>query len=310
MKISFLFPGQGSQKPGMLTDLPAGDPVHKVIASANETLNESVYKHHSKEALYSTKSVQISMLTAGVGAFKSFEAAGVNPDFVAGHSVGAFGAAVAAGVIDYRDALKAVRFRGELMERIYPRGYGMGVVLGMDENMLKSIVRQYYEETNPVFISNKNAPDQITLSGALPGIQRILDVARQNGARCASFLNVSTPSHCPLLSSVSEELFEMLRDIPFYRPLIPYAGNRGARLLFDPVDIRQDLAESVSSAVQWHDASTILYENGTRLFIEMPSGNVLSRLAAKAFPEARVISVAENGFDDCVFIARRERLKS
>ncbi|MCI2257042.1 malonate decarboxylase subunit epsilon [Domibacillus sp. PGB-M46] len=310
MKISFLFPGQGSQKPGMLNDLPADDPVQTVVASANSILNESVYKHHAKEALHSTKSVQISLLTAGVGAFKAFEAAGVNPDFVAGHSVGAFSAAVAAGVIDYQDALKAVLFRGELMERAYPHGYGMGVVLGMDENMLKTIVRKHYEETNPVFISNKNAPDQITLSGALPGIQKILDAARQNGARCASFLKVSTPSHCPLLSSVSEELSEMLRDIPFYRPLIPYAGNRGARLLFDPVDIRQDLAESVSSAVQWHDASTVLYENGTRLFVEMPPGNVLSRLATKAFPETRVFSVAENGFDDCVFIAKRERSKS
>lgn len=310
MKISFLFPGQGSQKPGLLNDLPAGIPVQHVIASANKTLNESVYNHHSKEALYSTKSVQISLLTAGVGAFKAFEAAGVKPDFVAGHSVGAFSAAVAAGVIEYQDALKVVSYRGELMEQAYPKGYGMGVVLGMTEDTLKSIVSRYHEEMNPVFISNKNAPDQITLSGALPGIQRILDVARQNGARCASFLNVSTPSHCPLLSSVSEELFEMLRDIPFYRPLIPYAGNRGARLLFNPVDIRQDLAESVSSAVQWHDASTVLYENGTRLFIEMPPGNVLSRLAAKAFPEASVFSVAENGFDDCVFVAKRERSKS
>ncbi|MCM3790514.1 malonate decarboxylase subunit epsilon [Domibacillus indicus] len=310
MKISFLFPGQGSQKPGLLNDLPAGTPVQDVIASANKTLNESVYNHHSKEALYSTKSVQISLLTAGVGAFKAFEAAGVKPDFVAGHSVGAFSAAVAAGVIDYQDALKVVSYRGELMERAYPKGYGMGVVLGMTEEVLKSIVSRYYEEMSPVFISNKNAPDQITLSGALPGIQRILDVARQNEARCASFLNVSTPSHCPLLLSVSEKLFEMLNNIPFYKPLIPYAGNRGARLLFDPVDIRQDLAESVSSAVQWHDASTVLYENGTRLFIEMPPGNILSRLAAKAFPEARVMSVAENGLDDCAFIAKRERSKS
>lgn len=309
MKTAFLFPGQGSQKPGLLNDLPAGTSVEEVLKEASEALNESIYNHHTNEALNSTKSVQISLLTAGAAAFKAFVAEGVKPDFVAGHSVGAFSAAVAASVIDFQDAIKIVKLRGELMEHAYPQGYGMGVVLGMVEDKLQSLVSQYNDEKYPVFMSNKNAPDQITLSGSLSGIQRVLNEARQNGARSASLLNVSTPSHCPLLSAVSEELVIALHDIPFQRPLIPYVGNRRARLLFNPVDIRLDLAESISSAVQWHEASTVLYENGARLFIEMPPGNVLSRLAAKMFPDARAMSTTENGFDDCQFIAMRERTK-
>ncbi|MFE5429413.1 ACP S-malonyltransferase [Peribacillus simplex] len=309
MKVAFLFPGQGSQKPGLLNELPDSNAIKEVLKEASETLNENVYNHHSKEALCSTKSVQISLLTAGFAGFKELVADGIIPDFVAGHSVGGFSAAVAAGVIEFKDALNIVRLRAELMERAYPQGYGMGVVIGMAADTLHSLVSQYFDEKFPVFVSNKNAPDQITLSGALSGIKIILNEAKVNGARSASLLNVSTPSHCPLLSSVSQELGEALDDIPFHRPLIPYVSNRGARLLFKPDDIRVDLAESISSPVQWHDASTVLYENGTRLFIEMPPGNVLSRLAAKGFPEARAMSISENGYDDCLFIAKREKSK-
>ncbi|MBT2669103.1 malonate decarboxylase subunit epsilon [Bacillus sp. ISL-4] len=309
MKLAFLFPGQGSQKPGLLNDLPACNVVEDMLEIASEKLNESVFNFHSKEALASTKAVQISLLTAGVASFKAFESEGVIPDFVAGHSIGAFSAAVAAGVIDFQDAVKIVALRGELMEQAYPEGYGMGVVLGLEAYKLQSLINHHFDEKYPVFMANQNAPDQITVSGALSGIQKVLDAAWENDARCASLLNVSTPSHCPLLASVSDVLTEALHDIPIHRPIIPYAGNRSARLLLNPVDIRLDLAESISSAVQWHDASTVLYEKGVRLFIEMPPGNVLSRLAAKAFPEARALSVTENGFDDCLFVAKRERLK-
>jgi malonate decarboxylase epsilon subunit len=309
LKLAFLFPGQGSQKPGLLHELPACTAVENVLAKATETLNESIFHYHSKEALTSTKAVQLSLLTAGVATFKAFEEVGVTPDFVAGHSVGAFSAAVAAGTIEFEDAVNIVKLRGELMEQAYPEGYGMGVVLGMDADKLQSLVANHFDEKYPVFMANQNALDQLTLSGAFPGIQKVLDDARENGARCASMLNVSTPSHCPLLTSVSDALMEALHTISFQRPAIPYVGNRKARLLYEPVDIRQDLAESISSAVQWHDASTVLYEKGARLFIEMPPGTVLSRLAARAFPEARVFSVADNGFDDCQFVAKRERSK-
>lgn len=309
LKVAFLFPGQGSQRPNFLNDLPKCDAVNDVIETASEILNESVYNLHSETALVSTKAVQLCLLVSGVAVSRAFATEGVIPDFVAGHSVGAFSAAVAAGVIDFKDALNIVSLRGELMEKTHPDGYGMGVVLGMDVRQLRAIVHDEYNEKFPVYIANQNAPDQITISGSIFGIKKVLEEASKKGIRCARMLNVRTPSHCQLLTPVSKALLQALKEIPFYPPKIPYAGNRRARLLYDPNDIRQDLAESVSSPVQWHDAATVLYEKGTNLFIEMPPGNVLSQLAIKAFPDARVLSIEKNGFDDCQYVALREQMK-
>lgn len=306
MKLAFLFPGQGSQEPDMLHALPQTKIVEDTLQEATNVLNENVYKFHTKKALASTKAVQISLLVNGVAAFRLFESEGIKPDFVAGHSVGAFAAAVSAGVISFPDALKIVKLRGELMESIYPRGYGMGVVLGMDTNTLQSIIDNNYNEKHPVYMANLNAPGQVTISGSLEGLEKVVDQVLQNGAQCAKMLNVSTPSHCPLLLPVSEELRDALEEITVRSPDIPYAGNQRARLLFDPIEIREDLAISVSAPVRWHDATSVLYEKGVRLFIEMPPGNVLTRLASKAFPEARVLSVAEHGFEDCCFIANKQ----
>lgn len=307
MKTAFLFPGQGSQKTELLHNLPKCNEVEKILETASQILNEDVYNFHTNEALSSTRSVQISLFVSGVASFKVFAAEGIMPDFVAGHSIGAFGAAVAAGVIEFSDALKMVMLRGELMEKAYPEAYGMGVVLGMDLHKLQALIAKHQEHS--VYLANQNALDQFTISGPLLGIQSVLDDAKEQGARCAKMLNVSTPSHCPLLDSVSAALSDALQKHEFRSPVIPYVGNRKARLLFHPDDIRKDLAESVSAAVLWHDATTVLYESGARLFIEMPPGNVLSRLAEKAFPDAIVLSVSENGFDDCQYVAAREQLK-
>lgn len=309
MQKAFLFPGQGSQEPGLLHELPSCKAVDKVLETASATLNVNVFNLHLEESLSSTKNVQLTLLIAGVAAYKAFEAEGVKPHFVAGHSVGAFSAAVATGAIAFEDALRLVGLRGELMERAYPEDYGMAVVLGMETRKIQSLVDYYSNNEYPVFIANQNAPDQVTISGSLHSIQRVLDDAKQEGARCASMLNVQVPSHCPLLQSVSTSLAKAFQDISFSRPKIPYVGNRRARVLSDPDAIKRDLAESVSAPVQWHDASTVLYEKGVRLFIEMPPGTVLAGLAEKAFPDARVFSVTGNGFEDCTYIATQGQVK-
>lgn len=200
--------------------------------------------------------MQISLFIAGVASFKAFEGEGVKPDFVAGHSVGAFSAATAAGVIRFEDALKIVKLRGELMENAFEQDYGMGVVLGMEEKELQSIIDCHSNHNSPVYMSNRNAPDQFIISGSIAGIQKILELSKENGARCATLLKVSTPSHCPLLHDISSTLQDALHDIPLYRPNIPYTGNLTGRILYNTVDIRQDLAESVSSPVRWHDATS------------------------------------------------------
>ncbi|HZH58965.1 MAG TPA: malonate decarboxylase subunit epsilon [Metabacillus sp.] len=302
MKRAFLFPGQGSQRPNLLNELPKHQMIDSTISEASEIVNENMYNLHTEEALTSTRAVQLTLLTAEVATYRLFESKGIKPDFVAGHSVGAFSAAVAAGVIDFKDALELVHLRGQVMEQLFPEGYGMAVVLGLTSGEVHSLIDATLDTEYPVYMANQNSPDQFTLSGAMPGLHRLVEKLTKHGARSACFLNVSTPSHCPLMLPVSKALREKAAHISFKNPVIPFVGNVRARVLFHSVDIRLDIVDNVSCPVQWHNASTVLYENGVRTFIEMPPGNVLSRLAEKAFHDARVVSVSEHSFEDCVYI--------
>ena len=305
MKLAFLFPGQGSQKPNMLHHLHDHPVISEVMHQAGDILGESVYKLDSMAALESTTSVQVSLFVSSVAVIKAFASEGVLPDIAAGHSVGAFSAAVACKAIDFTDAVRMVKRRGQLMEQAFPSGYGMGVITGIDVRTMKGIVETYFIEKDPVYVANINAPDQVTISGSIAGIDRVINHARDRGARKADVLNISVPSHCPLLRPISVSLYEELSKIHFRSPIIPYACNRTARLLKSPVKIREDLAFNVSHPVKWHDISSVLCEHGTRLFIEMPPGNVLASLAKKALPGARAVSVEENGFRNCLLLAKR-----
>jgi len=303
MKLAFLFPGQGSQKPNMLHNLPMHAAVSEVIKEANEVLDENIYNFQSESALSSTIAVQVSLLVSGVATYKAFESDDLIPHYVAGHSVGAFSAAVAAKVIDFPEALRLVKLRGELMEQAYPVGYGMGVVVGIKLPRLREIINTFSSKNTPVYVANHNAPDQFTISGALPGIKKVMEFVKENGARRAEVLQVSVPSHCELMKKVAEEFFDELRKIKFRNPSIPFVGNRTARILYQAEDVQRDLAESISSPVRWYEATSVLYEMGVRMFIEMHPGNVLTNLARKEFPDSRAFSVCENGYRNCKYSA-------
>jgi malonate decarboxylase epsilon subunit len=304
MSVAFLFPGQGSQQPGMLHELPDHPVVSGTLEEASAVLDKDVLSFDTDSALSSTTAVQIALLVAGVSTARALKSEGVMADMVAGHSVGAFAAAVIAGALDFRDALSLVKLRGELMENAFPQGYGMSVVIGLDERRLAPLIGQAGE---PVFIANLNAPDQITIAGSIPGIDAVLAMARAAGAYRAEILRVSVPSHCPLLQHVSGRLARALDEVPFREPAVPYGGNRRARALRDPEAIREDLAMSVSHPVRWHEVTTLFFELGARLFLEMPPGHVLTDLAAAAFPAARSISITNSGLNSAVILTRREK---
>lgn len=299
MKKAFLFPGQGSQYPNMLETLKKNSVSKNIINLANEYLGVDVIALTTKKALKETSAVQLSLLVSGVATFKLFEKENIQFDFVAGHSVGAFAAAVSSKVISFQDALQIVKLRGELMEQAHPKDYGMGVVIGLNENQLKKIL------TKEVYLANINSPTQITLSGDLRAIEETLELALTKGANVAQLLNVSTPSHSPLLNDVAKELKKALNTVKLNQPKIPYASNQGGRVLFDKESIKKDLEGSVASPVRWHDATSILYERGVRLFIEAEPGFVLTKLANQAFPKARAMSVSENGFENCLYLAQK-----
>jgi malonate decarboxylase epsilon subunit len=310
MSIAFLFPGQGSQQPNMLHHLPEHPAVQETLHEASEVLHDDILRWDSAEALQSTVAVQVALLVAGVAAARALQAEGVQPDMVAGHSVGAFGAAVTANALTFRDALSLVKLRGELMERAYPHGYGMGVVVGIEERKLSQIVANHFTNDAPVYIANLNSPKQITISGSVHGIETVLALAREEGASRAELLkNVRVPSHCVLMKSVSFELRKAMESISFQKPHIPYAANRTARPLRDPEAIKEDLALSVSHPVRWHEAICVLFELGTQLFVEMPPKHVLTHLAQQAFPCRRALSLADSGMRTICIVAERIKEK-
>ncbi|MFJ7734484.1 ACP S-malonyltransferase [Lysinibacillus sp. NPDC097231] len=302
LRSAILFPGQGSQFEGMLDSLPNEPCVKYMLEQSSDILQQTISALHSKEALSTTKAVQQCLLIASVATYKIFEKEELIPSFVAGHSVGAFGAATAAGVLTFEEALRLVTLRGELMEQTCSEGFGMGVVLGMNEHDLIEISEKFFHEHEPVYVSNRNAPYQITISGSLKGLEKVIRYASAHGAKSAKLLNVSTPSHCPLFQNVSNHLLDALNKVDLKRPKIPIASNLNARLLKTAEAIKQDLATSICHPVRWHDATSVLYENGTRLFIEMPPGDVLTKLATSAFQNARSMSVSKNGIEDCLFL--------
>lgn len=309
MKCAFLFPGQGSQYPGMLQDLPKHPQVFAVIEEASRILGVDITQFDHAEALKSTVAVQLALLICGVATARVLITEGTAPDMVAGHSLGAFAAAVIAGVIEFKDALRLVKQRGEWMEQAYPCGYGMGIVLGMDERTLTAIVERVTTADAPVFLANRNAPDQIAVSGSLSSLEKLLDTARMAGARKTMLLNVGVPSHSPLMKDVSDQLAKAMEVVPFTDPRIPYGGIYKARTLFTAAEIRNDLAISTSAPVRWHEITTLFYEKGVRLFVEMQPGDVLTDLATNAFPEARALSISKSGVPSAVILSKRMKEK-
>ncbi|WP_250519590.1 malonate decarboxylase subunit epsilon [Caballeronia sp. NCTM1] len=289
--IAYLFPGQGAQAPGFLHRLGGGEPhpaIVRTLDEASDVLGADVRDLDSADALKSTVAVQISLVVAGVAAARALAEEGVEPEAVAGLSVGAFGAAVVCGAICFDDALELVRLRARLMEDAYPSGYGMLAVLGLNES---EIARAIADCGADAYIGNLNAPRQIVLSGSDAALAQVRDIALSRGARRAERLCVSVPSHCVLLESAAQRLGEAASKVRIEAPRIAYIGNRGARVLGRADAIREDLAANLRYPVRWHESTIALAELGAKVFVEMPPGQTLTQLAAEALPDAASIAM-------------------
>ena len=310
MSIALLFPGQGAQSPGFLQHLPEHAVVRATLDQASEILEEDVAALDSPQALSSTVAVQLTTLVAGVAAWRVLGEEGVTADAVAGLSVGAFAAAVACGTLAFADALPLVKLRAEGMERAYPQGYGMAAIIGLDQRRVMELIERAGGAGAQLYLANVNAPLQMVLSGPDAVLDAVIESARQAGARKAKRLAVSVPSHCPLLDGVSRQLAQAMTGIELRAPRIPYVGNCRARVAHDAAAVAEDLVNNVANTVRWHDAATVLYELGVRLFIEPPPGQVLSRLARDAFDDARSVAMEEVQLDSVVLLARREQVQA
>jgi len=289
----------------MLHDLPDRPAAQEAVAQATEVLDRDVLTLDTSEALASTVPVQLALLITSTATARVLIEEGGCADFVAGHSVGAFSAAVAAGALTFPDALRLVDLRARAMQDAYPHGYGMGIIVGLDERTVSRLAAEAHTPDAPVHTANVNAPLQISVSGADNALEKVLTFARKHGAHRTQRLAVPTPSHTPLMDPVAAELERALADVPLSPPAVPYLSNVGGRALRDPKEIRDDLARSVEHPVRWHDATTLLFELGVRLFVEPPPGDVLTRLAKNAFPEARCLAVDDSGTDSALLLINK-----
>jgi malonate decarboxylase epsilon subunit len=306
MSVAFLYPGQGAQMPGMLHQLPDRAEATWTLQEASQVLGRDVLTSDTEQELSSTVPVQLALFVSGVAVTRIMQAEGVEPDVVAGLSVGAFAAAVAAGALAFRDGLNLVKLRSELMEKAYPRGYGLAAVVGLSETHLSQIVSEINQPAAPVFVGNLNAPTQFVIAGSASAIESVLDRAKNEGARTAKRLDVTVPSHCVLLKSVADQLTRRIAEIEIETAKAIYVSNRRARALRDPDGIREDLATNIAHPVRWHDATTVAYERGVRFFLELPPGHALTDLASTAFPEARSIAVSQMQVDSAVKLIKRQ----
>jgi malonate decarboxylase epsilon subunit len=305
MSIAFLFPGQGSQLPGMLHSLPDHPAITRTLDEASDSLRRDIRELDSAEALQSTVSVQLTLLTAGVATARALAEEGIRAEAVAGLSVGAFAAAVHSGVLTFRQSIQLVRQRAEMMSGLYPTGYGLAVIIGMTEAQVSALVEKVHTPEAPVYVGNINAPRQIVIAGSDAGMERMLEIARVVGARKAERLQVSVPSHCQLLEPVAVALRATLAGMTLEQPRLIYVGNVKARALRAAAAVAEDLASNIAHSVRWHDATTVLEELGGRLFLEMPPGHVLSDLARESFPEVKTQALAQTTLKSALHLAAR-----
>jgi [acyl-carrier-protein] S-malonyltransferase len=282
MSFAFVFPGQGSQSIGMLSDFAAESEVQAAFAEASTALGYDLWaltQQGPAERLNGTEFTQPAMLTAGVALWRLWKAqGGADPAQLSGHSLGEFTALVCAGALSLAEGADLVRFRGQAMQEAVPAGTGaMAAILGLsDEQVAASCSDAAQGEV--VAAVNFNAPGQVVIAGTRTAVARAIEIAKAAGAKRALPLPLSVPSHCSLMAPAAQRLAVRLRAVHLVQPAIPYVSAVDARAHSQPDDIRQLLVAQLVSPVRWQDTVRALLANGPAQIIECGPGKVLCGL--------------------------------
>lgn len=299
MSSIWVYPGQGAQKVNMLRDLPQTALVQRYLEQAADLLQQDVLLLDQPEALQSTYAVQLCLFISGVVSSALLLERAVQPDYVAGLSIGAWAAATVAGVLSFEDGLKLVAQRARLMQHAYPAGYGMTALIGVDQSEVEGWVNTVYLHHQDVFIANLNAANQIVISGSHTAMQQVAAIAKQHGA-VAKRLDVSVPSHCALLDVQAQQLAQQVASVTTQQPTIRYLSGSSARLLLKKEQVIDDITFNMCRRIDWESTVQSAWERGVRLQIEALPGTVLTGLARKTFKEGTVLSFQGTRLDSLV----------
>ncbi len=281
--LACLFPGQGSQSIGMLSTLAERHAVvQKTFIEASSAMGEDLWALASEgpESLMNrTDHTQPLMLTAGVAVWRAWcEGGGAMPRMMAGHSLGEYTALVAAGALEFADAVELVRDRGRYMQEAVPEGEGaIAAVLGLDDEQIQAVCNDSArgEVVEPV---NYNAPGQVVIAGHAGAVERALEAAKAAGAKRAITLPMSVPAHCSLMAPAAEKLASRLAGVEVKTPQVPVVHNVDVSLSADPDSIRQHLVDQVRSPVRWVECVQALAAAGVSEAVECGPGKVLAGL--------------------------------
>ncbi|MHA7878283.1 MAG: ACP S-malonyltransferase [Saccharospirillum sp.] len=305
-KVAFVFPGQGSQQTGMLTDLASAYPlIGETFAEASQALGYDLWALVSNgpaEDLNRTEKTQPAILTASIALWRLWlQQQGRPPEFLAGHSLGEYSALVAADVLPLPEAVRLVEKRGQLMQAAVPEGEGaMAAILGLDDAAVVEVCAQA-GQGDVVEAVNFNSPGQVVIAGTKAAVARAIDALKAAGAKRALPLPVSVPSHCALMKPAAEQLAQELQALDLKDATIPVVQNTLARAQTRAADIEANLVEQLYRPVLWSQSVAELVRLGVTETIECGPGKVLTGLNKRIDNQLRLASIGTlDAFQQCL----------
>jgi [acyl-carrier-protein] S-malonyltransferase len=304
-KFAMVFPGQGSQSVGMMAGWDDHPAVRETFAEASDALGDDLWRlvtDGPADALNLTTNTQPVMLTAGVAAWRAWQAAGgAMPAVLAGHSLGEYSALVAGGALAFHDAVPLVRFRAQVMQEAVPAGVGaMAAILGGEEAAIIDACREA-AQGEVVEAVNFNSPGQLVIAGHRAAVERAIEAAKARGAKRGMLLPVSAPFHSSLMKPAAERLAAKLATIAFGAPAVPILHNVDVLEHRMPDEIRAALAQQAAGPVRWTATVQAIAGRGITDVVEAGPGRVLAGLARKIDGNLKAHSLSDgNGLADAM----------